>query len=249
MQICLRLAAARRKLRLNQAEAARKIGIPKSTLSNYELCIVPVKAALALRICRKLILNEEWLATGRFILTEKVGKEHGVGSSPDMHPIYFRQCMDLMGSPEAAKLPLGILFSVAFRECLAPVFRERIRKYFYHIGIPASAWSETDLELGVDITKVLIDRSLMLLTNEALRRKASPNFAGATYLGFLIRMVLFGFKKCVEDKVAITDLGLSAELFTDANLPIIAFRRPDTLHYGPTLASTRTTQLARTEIV
>ena len=59
MQICLRLAAARRKLRLNQAEAARKIGIPKSTLSNYELCIVPVKAALALRICRKLILNED----------------------------------------------------------------------------------------------------------------------------------------------------------------------------------------------
>ena len=102
-EICLRLAEARKWLEIDQAAAARKIGIPKSTLSNYELCVVPLKADLALRICRKFIISEEWLATGRLTLIEKAGKLHGVEPHPSLRRIYVRMCMDLASAPEASR--------------------------------------------------------------------------------------------------------------------------------------------------
>lgn len=225
----MRLAVVRNDLRLSQGEAARKIGIPKSTLSNYELCVVPLRAELALRICRKLILSEEWLATGSFKLTEQAGKTKKVAPSDDLKPFYIRQCMDLLGSPEATRLPHGLLFSEAFDRHLAPVFEQRIRANFYFVGIPSTAWVENDIELGADLTQVLIERLRLLLQNEALRRGTSAQHAGATYLGFIMRMAFFGFKKCTGEEISLATVSLPEWLFTDPKEPILAFKSAEEL--------------------
>ncbi len=223
-QICSRLGEARNYIGISQEEAARKIGIPKSTLSNHELGIVPLRATLALRICRKLILSEEWLATGDFKLTERAGKTKNVVGSEGMFGIYVRQCMDLAGSPEGVKLPQGILFGEAFEKHLASTFEKRILSMFYFVGIPATSWANDDLELGADIARVLIERSILILQVEAANRGASAQYAGATYLGFVLRMALFGFHKCIGNIVSPSTVGLPEELFTDPKLPITAFK-------------------------
>ena len=223
-QICRRLAEARQKLGIDQAEAARRIGIPKSTLASYELCIVSLKAAIALRICRKLILSEEWLATGSFKITEKVGLTKGIKSSEGMEDIYIRQCMDLLSSPEAESLSPGALFSESFDQHLAAAFEERIGEHFYFPGIPVTAWENRDTALGRDIAVVIIERALLLLKNEELVRKSSPQGARTAYLGLIIRMAIFGYRKCMGDEVDVAAMGLSPELFTSKNTPIEAFK-------------------------
>ncbi len=227
--ICRRIAEARDLLELNQAGAARKIGIPKSTLSNYELCIVPLKAALALRICRHLIISEEWLATGRSTSADAAGKQRNIASDPSLKPIYIRQCMDLAGTPEAAALPPSLLFSEAFDDTLAPIYAARLKTHFYHIGIPFAAWTDTNLGLGRDILVALVERNLLLLTNAALGRDASKEHAGSVYLGFVMRMAMFGFQKCLGQPVSADQVGLPLELFADPKLPIEAFKSAEEL--------------------
>lgn len=227
VEICRRIAAARALLGIDQAEAARKIGIPKSTLSNYELCVVPLKASLALRLCRHLIISEEWLATGEFLLATRAGLSRGVGPGQGMDQIYMRQCMDLMGSAEAEALRPNALFSEAFDRSLRPVYERRIFELYYGIGIPSSAWSGTNPELGRDILNALVDRFMLLIGNEALRRGVSPETAKSTYLGFMLRMSLFGFNKCMEVPVTAGQVGLPLKLFEEAGLPILAFGQGD----------------------
>jgi transcriptional regulator with XRE-family HTH domain len=222
-EIAGRLIEARRLLGLDQAEAARKVGIPKSTLASYELCISPLRTEIALRICLNLIISEEWLATGRFKLAERVGREKGLSNSTGMEKIYLRQCMDLLHSPEAVQLEKGKLFSEGFDEVLAGIYAERIKAYFYVIGIPHSSWDETNIELGFDINAVLIERFILLVQNEALRRKCTPQHAAATYLGFLMRMTILGFNKCMEHPMNAQMLGIPLDLFSDSQSTIGAF--------------------------
>jgi hypothetical protein len=190
---------------------------------------VPLKADLALRICRKFIISEEWLATGRLTLIEKAGKLHGVEPHPSLRRIYVRMCMDLASAPEATQFHHGILFSEAYDTKLAKVFEERIKRHYYGIGIPAAVWKDSDIELGLDILRVLIERSLLLIANEALRRETSKEHAMATYLGFLIRMSLFGFGKCLANEVDVTKYGLPVELFSDKTVPISAFKKAEVI--------------------
>jgi hypothetical protein len=197
-------------------------------LSNYELGVTPLRANFALRLCRKLILSEEWLATGRFEITQKIAKEKGLRETSDLKWILMRQCMDLAGAPETAHFASGVLFSRAFDENLARVFEERLRRFFHFVGIPSSAWEDSDPELGADILSVLVDRFRRILMNEALARGTSPPRAAAAYLGFLIRMALFGYLKCRGDRTDVSDL-VPIGLFTDPDRPILAFKSDEEL--------------------
>jgi transcriptional regulator with XRE-family HTH domain len=230
IQIGLRLVEARRFLGLDQAESARKIGIPTSTLSNYEVGVTPMKADVALRACRKLILSEEWLATGNFKFTERVARTKNIAvTDAEMVKIYRRQCMDLLGSTEASKLLPGMLFSEAFDKHLAGVFEKRIQAFFYSFGIPATAWQDKDLELGSDLLVLMMERDIRLLMNEALRRGCSSQHAGSVYLGFLMRMALFGYNKCMGKPIDASTINLPLELFSEAARPITAFATEEEL--------------------
>src|SRR4051794_16855259 len=83
-EICSRLRAARESLSVSQEEFARQVGITRQRLASYEEMRAPLRADLALRICRQFILSEHWLATG----------EGGM-----------RQCLDLISEPIAYQLP------------------------------------------------------------------------------------------------------------------------------------------------
>ena len=227
LAICRRLAEARQWLGIDQATAARKIGIPKSTLSNYELGVVALKAALALRICRNLIISEEWLATGRFALAEAAGKVPAGGTDAALAKIHVRMCMDLGSAPEAAQVRYGALFSEAYEAVLARVYAERVKVHYHGLGIPATAWQDSNPELGKDILVALVERHLLLLSNEAAGRKASKEHAVAVYLGFLMRMAIFDYLKCVGRPVDVTDFKWPVGLFSNPAVPILAFEPAD----------------------
>src|ERR1700709_2767333 len=70
--VCLRVKEAREIAQVTQEKLAELIGIPRDRLSTYEKCRAPIKFDLALRICRQLIISEEWLATGKFEILERV---------------------------------------------------------------------------------------------------------------------------------------------------------------------------------
>ena len=231
-QICGRLVEARDFLGINRDAAALKIGIPTSTLSNYELCVTPLKADVALRICRNLIISEEWLATGKFKMTGAVARSHRLDEEDDaLTKIFRRRCMDLLESPEAKKLPRAMLFSQAFEKHLAPVFEQRINKFFYSVAIPREAWEDHNPELGRDILKLLIEEYGVLLQNEAIRRNCSPAHAESVYIGFLLRMAMFGHMKIYYGQQHAVDVAdfVDPRVFKEPQLAIEAFKNADEL--------------------
>ena len=59
-----RLKELRERLGLNQVEFGTRIGVQRSTVSNYEQGLrVPIDAVITL-ICREFNVNETWLRTG-----------------------------------------------------------------------------------------------------------------------------------------------------------------------------------------
>ena len=59
-----RLKELRERLGLNQVEFGTRIGVQRSTISNYEQGLrVPIDAVITL-ICREFNVNETWLRTG-----------------------------------------------------------------------------------------------------------------------------------------------------------------------------------------
>jgi transcriptional regulator with XRE-family HTH domain len=252
-EISQRLAEARRALELDQAGAARKTGIPKSTIASYELGAAPLKAKTALIICQRLILSEEWLATGRYAIAERASKELGIPNASGMDRIYRRQSMDLISSPEGESLPNSMLFSEAFDKVLAPLYYERLKANFFAPGVGQASWSETNIELGFDVTKVLVERFIWMLQNEAIRRNCSPEAAAAIYFGFLMRIGIFGFRKCMGWPTAAESVGIPGALFSDKECPISAFVPKSEMRMGRDFQALRTSdatpQLQKPEIV
>jgi transcriptional regulator with XRE-family HTH domain len=62
--ICKRLSAIRKFSHLNQDELARMVGTTTGLIANVEAGRSPLKAGLALSICKSLKVNPRWLAEG-----------------------------------------------------------------------------------------------------------------------------------------------------------------------------------------
>jgi transcriptional regulator with XRE-family HTH domain len=133
LAICARLREARERLGLTQDACARAIGIERGSLLNYERAGNPIRFEMALRFCRRLIISEEWLATGEHGIMHAILKTD-VADTPESwrtldREILFRQCMDLGAEPEARSIRPRTLFSVAYEETLRPVYAELALTY------------------------------------------------------------------------------------------------------------------------
>jgi transcriptional regulator with XRE-family HTH domain len=187
-EICLRLAEARERLGINQKECARQIGLERSTFLNYEHCRTPLRFEIALRFCRQFIISEEWLATGRFDAAHEQAKRHGIplgaGTKFFNETVLFRQCVDLLSEPAVRHLPVGALYSVVYDSTLGSLYRELITEFFH---LPRICFSDADKpELAINLLTALNQRFILLLSNEALRRKAKPSDAWRVYTRYML---------------------------------------------------------------
>ena len=131
--VCLRLKEAREQLGMSQEEFARKAGLTRGALGNYELCRTPLRCGLALRVCRAFIISEEWLATGTFtaIIAAAPNLEAKLLSKDsNLARIFSRQCMDLASEAISQEIQHTALFSDAYDEFLAPVYARLCRETF-----------------------------------------------------------------------------------------------------------------------
>ncbi len=60
-----RLRAARRSARFTQGELGAAVGSSRATISNYEYGLAPVPFSFGLDVCRRLNLNQQYLAIGK----------------------------------------------------------------------------------------------------------------------------------------------------------------------------------------
>ena len=132
-QICRRLKELREDvLEVSLSAFAREIGITKERLASYEQCRAPLRADLALRMCRRWIISEEYLATGKFTAYEEAARKRGISSvPPPLAEVAKRQCVDLWSEPEWKVAPPGALFSEVYDQHLATKYRALVAKHFY----------------------------------------------------------------------------------------------------------------------
>jgi transcriptional regulator with XRE-family HTH domain len=179
-QICRRLKIIRKQLGLSEEAAASRVGIARERWHNYERLRTPLRCDLALRICRQLIISEEWLATGSFKLIEEAASKAGIGSDASLHQFYIRSLVDLQAEPEYLHVPPGQLFSEAFRTILSAKYALLVQRFFH---APRIVFRDSDDDtLLIEYLSVLNQRWLKLLRNEALRVSGDSALACRTFL-------------------------------------------------------------------
>jgi len=129
VQIAARLKEAREFLRLSQKEFAEGVGIRRERLASYEDARVPLRWEIALRLCRRFFISEEWLATG----LPHYDREGGHPTAPFPAELDFgkqvrfgvaRATQMLSVRPIVQTLKPGMLFSEAFDRHLAKEFEK-----------------------------------------------------------------------------------------------------------------------------
>lgn len=174
--VCLRVKEARNLAGVSQEQLASLVGIPRDRLSTYEKGRSPIKFDLGLRICRELIVSEEWLATGATRLMEKAAREHLPGSRVGIEKlswIFQRQCYDLLSEPVTIGIPPGTLFSDAFENHLMPTYAALADRFFF---VPRIIFVDErqEPELAARFIAVVFQRSMRLLDHEAKQAGADP---------------------------------------------------------------------------
>lgn len=170
-EICRRIRELRENVGVTQSECAKQIGIDRGTFVNYESGRTPLKFDVALRLCRQFIFSEEWLATGRFEACRDAAKKQGEFGKNGWNYlekiIYLRQCMDLLSEPITNHIPPGMLFSSAYDNYLASRYLELILDNYYLPRVILNDWDNE--ELGINLMKMLDERFIKIIKNEALR--------------------------------------------------------------------------------
>jgi transcriptional regulator with XRE-family HTH domain len=186
--VCRRMREARDFLGITQETCARQIGIERGTLANYEYAKAPVKAEVALRFCRNLIVNEEWLATGSFEIVAKVARRKGlVEFDQALKRIFLRHPVDLLSDPTRNQIPPGALYAEAFEVHLKVRYYELLDSFFYLPRIVFSDAEET--QVAANLLGALLERWFDFVGNGAFHTlkggwEARRQFAG--------RMIEFG---------------------------------------------------------
>jgi DNA-binding XRE family transcriptional regulator len=226
-EICERVRKIREKLGLTQDDCAQKIGIKRATLVNYESGRTPLQFDIALRICRQLIISEEWLATGCFEACHAAAKIHGETGKNGWNymdeKIYIRQCMDLFSEPITLhQIPPGMLFSSAYDVYLSSRYLELETQSYL---LPRISFTDADSsELFTYFINVLNERFAGMIENEGRRTK--KNFVLMRRLYFartldtmhLIFMKFMGFD--IEQKT-LNRLEWLKQIVSDPNAQII----------------------------
>lgn len=184
-EIGFRLRKIREHLGITKEEAARRVGLTRERWNNYEIGRTVLKFEVGLQVCRNLIVNEEWLATGSFTLLRKEALVKGIRPAAklsDLDEFFFRQCLDLQIEPECAGIPTGTPYCVAFNKFLSPLYTKLIKKFFHHVRIKTRD-SDSD-EFLLEILKVHNGRALRLLANEARRLKGDADLARRQFVRY-----------------------------------------------------------------
>jgi transcriptional regulator with XRE-family HTH domain len=192
-QICRRLKELRGRLGFSEEAIANRAGISRNRWHNYEMLRSPLKCDVALRICRQLIVSEEWLATGAFKLSEQAAVTHRVRLDSKLHDIYFRNLVDLQAEPEYLDVSPGQLFSNAFPTVLAHKYAELVKLNFHFPRLVVRDSDGDDLLTSYLI--VLNDRWLKLLQNESIRLSRGQGLVRRSFLRAQVDFGLVLFKR------------------------------------------------------
>jgi transcriptional regulator with XRE-family HTH domain len=169
--VCLRIREAREIAEVTQEKLSELIQIPEDRLSTYEKCRAPVRAEIGLRICRQLIISEEWLATGmtnaleeatRHLLLPMLTVDQPVDLADLRDKVFKRQCYDLLSEPIALKVPPGMLFTEAFSSYLAETYA-RLARHFFHFPRIVLTNEVEEPALASRIVRVIFEQALFLL--------------------------------------------------------------------------------------
>lgn len=188
--ICLRVREAREIAQVTQEKLARLIGIPRDRLSTYEKCRAPIRFDVGLRICRQLIISEEWLATGATRIFDRIARVRlRAAELTKFRPVFQRQCFDLQSDPVALAVPPGTLFSEAFDKFLSPTYAKLAERFFYH---PRIIFTEgiVETDLASRLMTMEFERSSWLLDNEARQLSADSWLAQRNLLSAMIRFLM-----------------------------------------------------------
>jgi len=181
LEICHRLREAREALEHTHTKVASQINLPPTTLINYEIGRTPVRFDVALRFCRQFFVSEEWLATGRHDSMIAAAQKQplmatSVREDPELRSIhdeiFFYQSLDLLSHPVCHQIPVGTLFSDAFDNFLAPVYRALALKHFY--APPFSFTVEDNAERRVNFFHVMFDRYATMIGDSAKQTGRNP---------------------------------------------------------------------------
>lgn len=184
IEICLRVKEARLRLHLDQSTVAERIGLRSHAISNIEKCRAPVRFDLGLRLCRELIVSEEWLATGKFVSLEKEARRRRLivaGSAASLHPIFFRRTLDLWSEDLTRTIPPRTLFSTAFDETLKILNARLVSEG--GISAPRLIQNPHDgPEIGKILLNAIIDERLFFLRQKAWLLGKEETLAQREYL-------------------------------------------------------------------
>ncbi len=187
--ICSRIRQVRDLVGISQARAAELIGISRERFLTYESGRTALRFDVGLRFCRQCLINEEWLATGKTDHLEQVA-ETKIGSARSgqsmLRRIFQRQCLDLLSEPVALMIPLGALFSDAFREILLPRYIELAQQFFFHPRVIFS--DEPEPELASRLMTVQYERASLLLNHLALEAGVDAWLVQRNYLRALVSL-------------------------------------------------------------
>lgn len=151
----------------SQEYVASRIGIERSTLTNYEAAITPVRWEVALRFCRYLIVSEEWLATGTTTMAQAAVENRPTQllEKKLLPSLLVRQCMDLLSDPITIKLRPGAAFSTAFDDHLATRYQELLNGAS---ELPRIAFSHIpEVDLAEELVACMAERWMKLLSYQA----------------------------------------------------------------------------------
>ncbi|MBI5384449.1 MAG: helix-turn-helix transcriptional regulator [Verrucomicrobia bacterium] len=224
LDICRRLHDARKKLGLTAADCAHQIGVPRTTLVNYEMGKTPIRADVALQFCREFLVSEEWLATGRYDALKRLAAQKGIPETSDleqMPELFFRQCVDLHSEVGNRGLPSRSLYSEAFPNCLAPIYERLAGEFFY---FPRVVLCDNDNpQILQRFIQVTLARWLLLLGNEAVRRKFVPGRVRREYIRALFEvadLIFLRFMGQPTPGVQMPHLEWLRVLVRDPNVPL-----------------------------
>ena len=218
--ICRRVKEARQKLRLDQAEVARRLGLKAHSISTIEKCRAPLRFDIALRFCRELLVNEEWLATGGFSSLEQEARKRrvvGKGVVSSLHPLFFRLTADLWSEDVTRTIPARSLFSVAFDEILCPVYSRIASESFYRPRLKPNP--HDGIEIFRTFFDATLDASLLLLSNDAKREGRDELMAQRLYLRGLFEAVHSQYQTFNFNEVPLTKQGEKSRKLSATKVP------------------------------
>lgn len=204
LQICNRLREIREWLGFTQTDCARRVGIERGALVNYEIGRTPLRCDIGLRFCRQLILSEEWLATGRFEACHNVANlQKGAQPDADWAPldrhVFIRQCVDLLSEPASLHIAPGTLFSEAYDAKLAPKYQELVGSFYHY---PRIVFTDSDSpELAITLLSVMNERYIILLKHEAARHGLIPAETWRRFTRYVLEANDLIFKKFMGAKL------------------------------------------------